>query len=97
NFDIEDLESLWKLIKERFEKTVPKNYTDDYLLKTLKTMIEQPDVEASVWRDQKGRYELAKGRIVRNNGLQHITIALYTWCCCLELLLVKKKYKDSIK
>nr|GEX64882.1 reverse transcriptase domain-containing protein [Tanacetum cinerariifolium] len=29
----EDLESLWKLVKERFEKTEPKNYSDDYLLK----------------------------------------------------------------
>nr|GEW25777.1 retrovirus-related Pol polyprotein from transposon TNT 1-94 [Tanacetum cinerariifolium] len=56
----EDLESLWKLVKERFEKTEPKNYTDDYLLKTLKTMFEQPGVEASVWRDQKGMYGLAK-------------------------------------
>nr|GEW92404.1 zinc finger, CCHC-type [Tanacetum cinerariifolium] len=56
----EYLESLWKLVKERFEKTEPKNYTDDYLLKTLKTMFEQPDVEVSVWRDQKGRYGLAK-------------------------------------
>nr|GEU82547.1 hypothetical protein [Tanacetum cinerariifolium] len=47
NFDREDLESLWKLVKERFKKTEPKKYTDDYLLKTLKTMSEQPDVEAS--------------------------------------------------
>nr|GEV10083.1 reverse transcriptase domain-containing protein [Tanacetum cinerariifolium] len=60
NFDREDLESLWKLVKERFDKTEPKNYTDDYLLKTLKTMFEQPNVEASVWRDQNGRYGLAK-------------------------------------
>nr|GEV73520.1 hypothetical protein [Tanacetum cinerariifolium] len=47
----------FKIIRadERFEKTEPKNYSDDYLLKTLKTMFEQPDVEASVWRDQKGR------------------------------------------
>nr|GEX32932.1 putative ribonuclease H-like domain-containing protein [Tanacetum cinerariifolium] len=58
NFDKEDLESLWKLVKERYEKTKPKNYTDDYLLKTLKTMFEQPDVEASVWRDQNGRLEV---------------------------------------
>nr|GEV95536.1 hypothetical protein [Tanacetum cinerariifolium] len=27
NFDREDLESLWKLVKERFEKTEPKNYS----------------------------------------------------------------------
>nr|GEU74462.1 hypothetical protein [Tanacetum cinerariifolium] len=48
NFDREDLESLWKLVKERFEKTEPKNYFDDYLLKTLRIMFEQPDVEASI-------------------------------------------------
>nr|GEU78343.1 hypothetical protein [Tanacetum cinerariifolium] len=60
NFDREDLESLWKLVKERFEKTERKNYTDEYLLKTLKKMFEQPDVEAIMWRDQKGRYGLAK-------------------------------------
>nr|GEX69010.1 hypothetical protein [Tanacetum cinerariifolium] len=60
NFDKEDLKSLWKLVKERFKKTEPKNYTDNYLLKTLKIMFEQPDVEASVWRDQKGKYGLAK-------------------------------------
>nr|GFB25036.1 hypothetical protein [Tanacetum cinerariifolium] len=60
NFDREYLESLWRLVKERFEKTEPKNYSDDYLLKTLKTMFEQPDVEVSVWRDQKSRYGLAK-------------------------------------
>nr|GEV03385.1 uncharacterized mitochondrial protein AtMg00810-like [Tanacetum cinerariifolium] len=58
--DREDLESLWKLVKEMFEKIEPKNYSDDYLLKTLKIMFEQPNVKASVWRDQKGRYGLAK-------------------------------------
>nr|GEV79791.1 hypothetical protein [Tanacetum cinerariifolium] len=47
NFNREDLESLWKLVKERFEKIKPKNYTDDYLLKTLKKMFKQPDVEAN--------------------------------------------------
>nr|GEU48406.1 reverse transcriptase domain-containing protein [Tanacetum cinerariifolium] len=56
----DDDDSLWKLVKERFEKTEPKTYSDDYLLKTLRIMFEQPDVEASVWRDQKGRYGLAK-------------------------------------
>nr|GEZ19699.1 retrovirus-related Pol polyprotein from transposon TNT 1-94 [Tanacetum cinerariifolium] len=48
NFAREDLESLWKLVKEKFEKIEPKNYTNDYLLKTPKTMFEQLDVESSV-------------------------------------------------
>nr|GEW48173.1 hypothetical protein [Tanacetum cinerariifolium] len=60
NFNREDLESLWKIIRERFEKTEPKNYSDDYLLNTLKIMFEKPNVEASVWEDQKGKYGLAK-------------------------------------
>nr|GEY22398.1 retrovirus-related Pol polyprotein from transposon TNT 1-94 [Tanacetum cinerariifolium] len=46
--------------KERFEKTEPKNYTDDYLLNTLKIMFEKPNVKASVWKEQKGKYGLAK-------------------------------------
>nr|GFB00271.1 hypothetical protein [Tanacetum cinerariifolium] len=60
NFDREDLESLWKIVKERFEKTKPKNYIDDYLLNTLKIMFEKPNVEANVWKVQKGKYDLAK-------------------------------------
>nr|GEV56906.1 hypothetical protein [Tanacetum cinerariifolium] len=60
NFDREDLESLWKIVRERFEKTEPKNYTDEFLLNTLKIMFEKPNVEANVWKDQKGKYGLAK-------------------------------------
>nr|GEX05546.1 hypothetical protein [Tanacetum cinerariifolium] len=60
NFDREDLESLWKIIKERFKKTEPKNYTDDYLLNTLKIMFEKPNVKANVWKDQKGKYDFEK-------------------------------------
>nr|GEV06097.1 hypothetical protein [Tanacetum cinerariifolium] len=60
NFDREDLETLWKLVKERFESTEPKNFSDDFLLNILKIMFEKPNVKANVWRDQKGRYGLAK-------------------------------------
>nr|GEU31726.1 retrovirus-related Pol polyprotein from transposon TNT 1-94 [Tanacetum cinerariifolium] len=40
NFDREDLESLWIIVKDRFEKTKPKNYLDDYLLNTLKSCLK---------------------------------------------------------
>nr|GEW29677.1 putative ribonuclease H-like domain-containing protein [Tanacetum cinerariifolium] len=60
NFDREDLESLWKIVRDGFEKTKPKNYSDDYMLNTLKIMFEKPNFEASVWKDQKGRYGLSK-------------------------------------
>nr|GEU44580.1 putative ribonuclease H-like domain-containing protein [Tanacetum cinerariifolium] len=62
NFDREDLEYLWKIIRERFEKTEPKNYSDDYLLNTLKIMFEKHNVEANLWKDQKGKYGLANAK-----------------------------------
>nr|GEY23998.1 hypothetical protein [Tanacetum cinerariifolium] len=58
--DVEDLESLWKIVRERFEKTEPKNYTNDFLLNTLIIMFEKHNVEANVWKDQKGKYGLTK-------------------------------------
>nr|GFA56170.1 hypothetical protein [Tanacetum cinerariifolium] len=59
NFDREDLESLWNIVRERFAKE-PKNYSDDFLLNTLKIMFEKPNVKPNVWKDQKGKYGLAK-------------------------------------
>nr|GEX80385.1 ribonuclease H-like domain-containing protein [Tanacetum cinerariifolium] len=58
--DGEDLESLWIIVRDKFKKTKPKNYSDDYLINTLKIMFGKPNVEASVWKDQKGRYGLEK-------------------------------------
>nr|GEY47368.1 copia protein [Tanacetum cinerariifolium] len=48
NFDREDLETLWKLIKEGFESTEPKNFLDDFLLNIPKIMFEKPNIEANV-------------------------------------------------
>nr|GEY54653.1 hypothetical protein [Tanacetum cinerariifolium] len=48
NFDKEDLEVLWQLVKERFASSKPRNYSDDFLLTTLIYMFEKPDVEAQV-------------------------------------------------
>nr|GFA00122.1 hypothetical protein [Tanacetum cinerariifolium] len=53
NFDREDLETLWKLVKERFKSTKPKNFSDDFLLNTFKIMFEKLNVEANVWKEQK--------------------------------------------
>nr|GEW11628.1 hypothetical protein [Tanacetum cinerariifolium] len=44
NFDIEDLEVIWQLVKERFASSKPKNFSDDFLLTTLTYMFEKPDV-----------------------------------------------------
>nr|GEY04333.1 hypothetical protein [Tanacetum cinerariifolium] len=47
-FDKEDLEVLWKLVKERFASSKPKNFSDDFLLTTLRAMFEKPDVQAQI-------------------------------------------------
>nr|GFA86376.1 hypothetical protein [Tanacetum cinerariifolium] len=46
NFDREDLEALWSLVKERFTTTKPKNFFDDFMLITLREMFEKPDIHA---------------------------------------------------
>nr|GEZ66311.1 hypothetical protein [Tanacetum cinerariifolium] len=48
NFDIEDLEVLWQIVKERFASSKPKNFSDDFLLTTLTYMFKKPDVEAQL-------------------------------------------------
>nr|GEU67248.1 putative ribonuclease H-like domain-containing protein [Tanacetum cinerariifolium] len=60
NFDREDLEMLWIIVQERFASLEPKNFSDDFLLNALKTMFEKPNVEAHIWKNQRGTYGLAK-------------------------------------
>nr|GEV17296.1 uncharacterized mitochondrial protein AtMg00810-like [Tanacetum cinerariifolium] len=48
NFDREDLEVLWRLVKERFASTKPKNFFDDFLMTTLRAMFEKPDIQAQI-------------------------------------------------
>nr|GEV88304.1 hypothetical protein [Tanacetum cinerariifolium] len=52
NFEKEDLEASWNLVKERFSTSKPKNFSDDFLLNTLGAMFEKPDRQAQVWKNQ---------------------------------------------
>nr|GEV45818.1 ribonuclease H-like domain-containing protein [Tanacetum cinerariifolium] len=90
NFDRKDLETLWILVKERFKSTEPKNFSDYFLLNTLKIMFEKPNIEANVWRDQKSRYGLAKvksWKLFESYGVYIITLTTTQM-----ILLVEKKY-----
>nr|GFA21273.1 hypothetical protein [Tanacetum cinerariifolium] len=53
NFDRDDLETLWNIIKDRFSKSKPNNFSDEYLLSTLKTMFGRPDGQDNIWKDQR--------------------------------------------
>nr|GEU60541.1 ATP-dependent DNA helicase PIF1-like [Tanacetum cinerariifolium] len=60
NFDREDLEALWSLVKERFSTTKPKNFYDDFLLVTLGAMFEKPNIHAQIWKTQRNLQGPAK-------------------------------------
>nr|GEZ88319.1 hypothetical protein [Tanacetum cinerariifolium] len=48
NFDRDDLETLWRIVKDRFSTSKPTNFSDEYLLLTLKTMFEEPDGQDAI-------------------------------------------------
>nr|GEW47865.1 retrovirus-related Pol polyprotein from transposon TNT 1-94 [Tanacetum cinerariifolium] len=59
NFDREDLENLWGIVKERFSTSKPSNFSDEYLLTTLKKMFEKPNGQDAVWKNQRSVHSLA--------------------------------------
>nr|GEV60054.1 hypothetical protein [Tanacetum cinerariifolium] len=58
----EQLRDAMENIQERFSSSKPNNFSDDFLLTTLKAMFEKLDVEAQVWKNQrvKRRYPLTR-------------------------------------
>nr|GFA72072.1 hypothetical protein [Tanacetum cinerariifolium] len=56
NFDKEDLKDLLRIVKARFSTSKPTNFSDDYLLSTLKTMFEKIDGQDALWRNQQSVY-----------------------------------------
>nr|GEU75330.1 xylulose kinase-1 [Tanacetum cinerariifolium] len=55
----------------------PKNFSDDFLLTTLTYMFKKPDVEAQVWKSQRGVYGLEKvksWRLLESCGVHIITL-----------------------
>nr|GEV82495.1 hypothetical protein [Tanacetum cinerariifolium] len=48
NFDRDDLETLWSIVKERFSTSKPNNFSYEYLLTTLKTMFGSFGVDATI-------------------------------------------------
>nr|GEX77463.1 hypothetical protein [Tanacetum cinerariifolium] len=59
NFDREDLKNLWGIVKERFSTSKPTNFSDEYLLLTLKTMFEKPNGQDAIWKNHKSVHGLA--------------------------------------
>nr|GEZ74219.1 hypothetical protein [Tanacetum cinerariifolium] len=50
NFDRDELETLWSIVKERFSTSKPNNFSNEYLLTTLRIMFGRPDGQDNVWK-----------------------------------------------
>nr|GEV40849.1 hypothetical protein [Tanacetum cinerariifolium] len=93
NFDREDLETLWRIVKDRFSISKPTNFLDEYLLLTLKTMFEEPDRQDAIWRNQKSVYDLAlvkRWKLLTSCGVYVITLLTVQL-----FLLVERRYPLS--
>nr|GFC04832.1 hypothetical protein [Tanacetum cinerariifolium] len=90
NFDREDLKDLWGIVKGRFSTSKPSNFSDEYLLTTLKTMFEKPDGQDAVWKSQRsvhGQAWVKRWKLLTSCGVH--TISLTT---IQLILLVERRY-----
>nr|GEV06660.1 hypothetical protein [Tanacetum cinerariifolium] len=93
NFDREDLKSLWSIVKERFSTSKPNNYSDDYLLTTLRAMFGRPDGQDQVWKSQRsvhGQAKVKSWKLLESCGV-HIVSLTTTQL----ILLVERRYPFS--
>nr|GEZ70384.1 hypothetical protein [Tanacetum cinerariifolium] len=93
NIDREDLEALWRIVKDRFSSKNPTNFSNEYLLLTLKTMFGELDEQDAIWRNQKSVHGLSlvkRWKLLTSCGVHVIilsTVQLF--------LLVKRRYPLS--
>nr|GEX72138.1 hypothetical protein [Tanacetum cinerariifolium] len=90
NFDREDLEALWSLVKEIFSTSKPKNFSDDFLLTILGAMFEKPDAQAQVWKNQRtihGQAKVKCWKLLESCGVHIITFTIMQL-----ILLIERRY-----
>nr|GFA40350.1 hypothetical protein [Tanacetum cinerariifolium] len=93
NFDKEDLEDLWKIVKARFSTTKSTNFSNDYLLATLKTMFEKTDRQDAIWTSQQTGYGQAlvkSWKLLTSCGVHIISLST-----TMFVLLVERRYPLS--
>nr|GEU74317.1 hypothetical protein [Tanacetum cinerariifolium] len=93
NFDREDLEVLWELVKERFASSKPKNFSNDFLLTTLTYMLKKPDVQAQVWKNQRTVHGLAKESTRKSMPVETTTSKALVSCDVLD----KYDWSDQVE
>nr|GEV93583.1 hypothetical protein [Tanacetum cinerariifolium] len=86
NFNKEDLEVLWSIVKVRFKKTKPTDDIHNLLFQTLKTMFEH-HVEDNIWKYQQGTTKVLNWKIFDSCEVYYVTIKYMVY-----YLLVEKMY-----
>nr|GFC00499.1 hypothetical protein [Tanacetum cinerariifolium] len=72
----EDLEDLWKIVKTRFSTSKPTNWTDDYLLATLKNTFGKTEAQDVLWKSQQtehGQALVKSWKLLTSCGVHIIT------------------------
>nr|GEW87539.1 hypothetical protein [Tanacetum cinerariifolium] len=86
NFNKEDLEALWSIVKERFKKTKPVDGMDNLLFQTLKTVFEY-HVEDNIRKYQQRSVKVLHWKLFDSCGVHCITTKNMVY-----YLLVEKMY-----
>nr|GEZ76124.1 hypothetical protein [Tanacetum cinerariifolium] len=63
NFNREDLDVLWAIVKDRFKKEKLVDDMDNLLFRTLKTIFEH-HVEDTIWKYQQGLAKIEEGHVL---------------------------------
>nr|GEU73805.1 hypothetical protein [Tanacetum cinerariifolium] len=72
NFNREDLEVMWSIVKARIKKTKPMDAMDNLLFQTLKTMFEH-HVEDNIWKYQQGAIKVLNWKLFDSCGVYCLT------------------------
>nr|GEX83606.1 hypothetical protein [Tanacetum cinerariifolium] len=95
--EVEELEKHLQIVPndeyDVYIKATPlalKNFSDDFLLTTLKAILKKPDVEAHIWKNQRGSYGLAKVKSWKL--LKSCGVHIITFTTTHMILLVERRY-----
>ncbi|GJZ99619.1 hypothetical protein Tco_0672170 [Tanacetum coccineum] len=86
NFNRDDVEDLWKIVKSRFLKKDPVDDMDNLLLRTLNTMFK-PQVEDTIWTYQQGLTKVKNWKLYDSCGVYCVIMQNIVY-----YLLVEKTY-----
>nr|GEY93869.1 uncharacterized mitochondrial protein AtMg00810-like [Tanacetum cinerariifolium] len=85
-----------RIVKERFSTKKPTNFSDEYLLLTLKTMFGELDEQDAIWRNQKSVHGLVlvkRWKLLNSCGVHVIILSTVQLLLLVERRLKLKLFK----